>query len=98
MASKTAVTSKNAKRKFENGKKKPKTLKDEFGEPIDVKPMVPKKPDEYDYDSSDEEVREHRNYRFPSKNPKKFTNFRKKLKKNSGSAKYNRKHSNQVVR
>lgn len=58
MASTSAATPLKNKRKFENGKKKPKTLKDEFGEKLDIKPVIvpPKPADEYDYDSSDEEV------------------------------------------
>uniref|UniRef100_A0A1I7TCH4 Ribosome biogenesis protein BOP1 homolog n=1 Tax=Caenorhabditis tropicalis TaxID=1561998 RepID=A0A1I7TCH4_9PELO len=56
MASTSAKIPQPAKRKLENGKKKPKTkLKDEFGEKLDIKPVIPKPVDEYDYDSSDEE-------------------------------------------
>ncbi|CAD6198334.1 unnamed protein product, partial [Caenorhabditis auriculariae] len=41
---------KKTKRKLKNGK-----AKDEFGEPVEVKNVIPPKVDEYEYDSSDEE-------------------------------------------
>ncbi|CAB3411226.1 unnamed protein product [Caenorhabditis bovis] len=51
----SSTNTKNSKRKLGRDIKKKNAPKDEFGDPIDMKPVKPSQVDEYEYDSSDEE-------------------------------------------